>query len=152
MQRVVVTPDRRPCVVRRALVPSTTWQRLELEFDTGPLHGDLQVDARVLPEDRTGYAAPRPFVDEAASLVWYVVRLVVRTVTAPIVVPGRAVARRPWLVEAVCPEPGGRRTVRLRWWVVGLRRSGRFARDVAGALERGELAVLVDGGDPAPSR
>jgi hypothetical protein len=152
MQRVVATPDRRPCVVRRALVRPTRWQRVELEFDTGPPHGELQVRAHVLPGEVSPYAAPRPFVDEAASAAWFLVRAIVNVVTAPVVVPARVVARRPWLVEALCAEPGGRRAVRLTWWVVGIGRSRRFAADVAAMLERGGLQDLVAGPLPTPAR
>jgi hypothetical protein len=137
-------------VVRRALVQPTRWQRVELEFDTTAPHGELTVTAHVLPGEVSPYAAPRPFADEAASAGWFALRAVVRVVTAPVVVPARALARRPWLVEAVCSEPGGRRAVRLTWWVVGLGRSRRFAGEVAATLERGGLQDLVAGALPTP--
>jgi hypothetical protein len=148
VQRVVATPDRRPCVVRRALVQPTRWKPVEMEFDVGPPHGELRVDAHAVPLQTTGYAAPTHLVDWAASAAWFVLRFVATVLTAPLVVPVRVVLRRPWLVEAICAEPGGHRSVRLTWWVVGVRRSRRFAADVATALEHGELAALVDGAAP----
>jgi hypothetical protein len=148
VQRVVATPDRRPCVVRRVLVQPTRWKPVEMEFDLGPPHGELRVDVHAVPLQTTGYAAPTLFVDWAASATWFVVRLVATVLSAPLVVPARIVFRRPWLVEALCAEPGGRRSIRLTWWVVGVRRSGRFAADVATALEHGELPRLLAGAAP----
>jgi hypothetical protein len=150
VQRVVATPDRRPCVVRRVLVQPTRWKPLEMEFEVGPPHphGELHITVHASPIPTTGYAAPTLFVDWAASATWFVARLVATVLTAPVVVPLRVVLRRPWLVEAICAEPGGRRSIRLTWWVVGVRRSRRFAADVAAALEHGELPALIAGAAP----
>jgi hypothetical protein len=56
--------------------------------------------------------------------------------------------RRPWLVEA---ERQGLDPPRRAWRVTGWRRSGRCAREVAGAIAQGRLDVEPANANPADS-
>jgi hypothetical protein len=55
---------------------------------------------------------------------------------------GFTLDRRPWLVEAERQGPDG--APHRLWRVIGWRRSARWARQVARAIERGQLDLVPD--------